>query len=136
MSRWRRQGFTVIECCAAAAMLLATLTVVVSLLTTVARQRQIARCHAQALLEADNLLERLTAEPYAELTSERVEAMNLDSHIAERLPQGAVEVRVDEEAGPPERKRIAIEITWRHPRSDQQQRQRLATWVYSQESRP
>lgn len=136
MSRSRRQGFTVIECCAAAAMLLATLTVVVGLLSTVARQRQTARWHARALLETDNILERLTAEPYAELTSERVEAMNLDSQIAERLPQGAVEVRIDEEAGPPERKRIAVEITWRHPRSDQQQRYRLATWIYAQEGQP
>lgn len=136
MSRSRRQGFTVIECCAAAAMLLATITVVVSLLSTVARQRQTAHWQAQALLEADNLLERLTAEPYAELTSERVEAMNLDSQIAERLPQGAVDVRLDEQAGPPERKRIAVEIFWRHPRSDQQQRHRLATWIYAPENHP
>ncbi len=136
MSRSRRAGFTVIECCVAAAMLLATLTVVVSLLTTVARQRQTARWQAQALLEADNFLERLTAEPYADLTAQRVEAMDFDSQIAARLPRGAVEVRVDEEAGPPERKRIAVEITWRQPRSEEPRRQRLTTWVYSQEKRP
>ncbi|MGH7192720.1 MAG: hypothetical protein ACREJM_04200, partial [Candidatus Saccharimonadales bacterium] len=73
MSRSLRQGFTVIECCAAAAMLLATLTVVASLLTTVARQRQTATWQARAIIEADNLLERLTAEPYAALTPGRIE---------------------------------------------------------------
>lgn len=136
MNHKRRAGFTVIESCAAAAMLVATLTVVVSLLTSIARQRQAAGWHAQAVTEADNLLERLTAEPYTALTAERVEALDLGSRIAQRLPQGAVEARIVEEAGPLERKRIELEISWRGPRSANTQRQRLVTWIYAREDRP
>lgn len=129
----RRSGFTVIECCAAAALLVAALAVVVTLLTSVARQRQAAGWQAQAVIEADNLLERLTAEPYAELTGEHVAAMNLNESVAERLPNGDVEAQIKEEVG---RKRIEVEISWRGPRSEQARRHRVVTWVYAQENRP
>lgn len=136
MKRTRRTGFTVIECCAAAAMLVATLTVVMTLSAAVARKRQTATWQALAIVEADNLLERLTVEPYADLTSERVVAMDLGSRLAERLPQGTVAVRVDEQAGPPERKRIQVELAWQPPRTDQPRRHRVVTWVYAQQGRP
>lgn len=136
MKRTRRAGFTVIECCAAAAMLVATLTVVMTLLAAVAGKRQTATWQALAVIEADNLLERLTVEPYADLTSERVEAMDLGSRIAERLPQGTVAVRVEQQAGPPERKRIEVEVAWQPSHSDQPRRHRVVTWVYAQEDRP
>lgn len=136
MKRTRRTGFTVIECCAAAAMLVATLTVVVSLLTAVARKRQTTTWQALAIVEADNLLERLTVEQYAALTSEHVEAMDLGSRIAERLPQGTVAVRVEQQAGPPERKCIEVEVAWQPPRTDQPRRHRVVTWVYAQQGRP
>ncbi|HJT31919.1 MAG TPA: hypothetical protein VJ783_07680 [Pirellulales bacterium] len=132
----RRSGFTVIECCAAAALLAAALTVVVSLLTSVARQRLAAAWQAQAVIEADNLLERLTAEPYVELTGQHVAAMNLNESVAERLPNGAVEAQIDEEAGPPGRKRIEVEISWHGPRSEQARRHRVVTWVYARDEEP
>lgn len=133
MNCTRRPGFTVIECCAAAALLAAALTVVVSLLTSVARQRQAAGWQAQAVIEADNVLERLTAEPYAALSNEHVESMNLSAIVAERLPNGAVGAHLDEEAG---RKRIEVKISWRGPRSEQARRHRVVTWVYARENRP
>lgn len=136
MTRTRRAGFTVIECCAAAAMLVATLTVVMTLFAAVAGKRQTITWQAVAIVEADNLLERLTAEPYAALTSERVEAMDLGSGVVEQLPQGTVAVRVEQQAGPPERKRIEVEVAWQPPRSDQPRRHRVVTWVYAQEDRP
>lgn len=133
MNRMRRSGFTVIECCAAAALLAAALTVVVTLLTSVARQRQAASWQAQAVIEADNLLERITDEPYAALTSEHIVAMTSSECVAESLPNGAVEAQIDEEAG---RKRIEVKISWRGPRSEQARRHRVVTWVYARENRP
>lgn len=132
MNRIRRSGFTVIECCAASALLAAALTAVVTLLTSVARQRQAAGWQAQAVIEADNLLERLTAEPYDELTEE-IAAMDVRDSVAERLPNVAVEARIVEEAG---RKRLEVSISWRGPHSEQARRHRLVTWVHAQEGQP
>lgn len=136
MSRTRRSGFTVIECCAAAALLAGALTAVVSLLTSVARQRQAASWQAQAVIETDNILERLTAEPYDALSGEHIATMSVSDSVAERLPHGAAEARIVEESGPPPRKRIEVEISWRGPRSEQTRRHRVVTWVYAQEDRP
>lgn len=133
MNRIRRSGFTVIECCAAAALLAAALTVVVSLLTSVARQRQTAGWQAQAVIEADNLLERLTAEPFDALTNKHIATMSMSKSAAQRLPNGAAEASIDDQAG---RKRIEVSISWRGPRSEQTRRHRVVTWVYAREWQP
>jgi type II secretory pathway pseudopilin PulG len=125
-----RHGFTLIESCAAAAMLAVALGVLVALLTSVVRQRQGAARHAQAMIVADNLLERLTAEPYAAITAERAEVLRLASNVAELLPQGRAEIKITDAAGRPDGKRIEVEVSWRATDNGPPSKHQVATWVY------
>jgi prepilin-type N-terminal cleavage/methylation domain-containing protein len=132
--RRSRQGFTLIESCAAAAILAAALSVAVGLLTSVARQRQGASRHAQAVIVADNLLERLTSEPYEALTAERADEVRRQSEIAGLLPNGEVQIRLGEASGSPPAKRIEVDVIWRTTGTGSPSHHNVATWVYGREA--
>lgn len=125
-----RAGFTMVECCAAATVLLAALVLAVGLLTGVARQRQAASAHAQAIVVADNLLERITGEPYSRVAAERADEWRRESNVDELLTDGAASIDVSDEAGSPPGKRIAVEVTWRATPTGPLSRHQVATWVY------
>jgi hypothetical protein len=118
-----------IESCAAAAVLGAALVVVVTLLTSLGRQRQGASRHAQAVIVAENLLERLTAAPYEALTPE-AESVRRASNVAEFLPDGEAKIRLSDVAGTPAGKRIEVEVSWRPAGGGPPSRHQVATWVY------
>ena len=122
-----------IESCAAAALLAATLAIVVSLLTAVARQRNAAGLHAQAVIAADNLLERITSEPYESITAPRAAELKSASNIDEMLPDGEVEIKVSDASGSPPGKRIEVEIAWRTTGAQPLSHHHIATWVYRAE---
>jgi Tfp pilus assembly protein PilV len=130
-----RSGFTLIESCTAAALLAATLTVVVALLTSVARQRQGASRHAQAVVVVDNLLERLTAEPFDAITPQRADELRQSLDVAETLPNGEVTVHISDAAGSPPGKRIEVDVSWRTGNSGPSPRHAVATWVYRREGK-
>src|SRR5487761_1402623 len=134
MNRSRR-GFTMIESCAAAAMLAATLAMVVSLLAAVARQRQAAALHARAVIAADNLLERITSEPYEAITVQRIDELQHAAAIAEMLPDATVKVKLAAEAGSPPGRRIDVDLAWRTTGAGPVSRHRVATWVYRAEAK-
>ena len=124
-----------VESCAAAALLAATLAIVISLLTAVARQRNAADLHAQAVMAADNLLERITSEPYESITAQRVADLKSASNIAEMLPDAVVEAKVSDENGSPPGRRIEVDIGWRTTGASPPSRHKVATWVYRAEEK-
>lgn len=132
----RRAGFTVLESCVAAALLVATAGLMVGLLTGIARQRQAASLHAQAILAADNLLERITGEPYASLTPEHVAELRLAANIEELLPDAEVNIELSEQRGSPPAKRIGVGIAWHTRPTAPASWHRVATWVYRAEEQP
>ncbi len=125
-----------IESCAAVAILTATLTLVVALLTGLTRQRQAARAHAQAVVAADNLLERITSEPYDDITSERVDELGREADLEKRLPGGAAEVDVAPQAGSPAGKRIVVGVTWRTSTSGPLSKHQVTTCVFRAGGKP
>jgi Tfp pilus assembly protein PilV len=124
-----RRGTTIIELCVAAALLAAALSVVVSMLGVVARQRRSAELRARALEEADNLLERLTAEPWESITPEQIANLGLAAKVAESLPDG--ELRIDVTSAPERSttKRIDLSVAWRPAVGRPANHVRLTTWV-------
>jgi type II secretory pathway pseudopilin PulG len=131
-----RAGFTLIESCAAAALLAASLAIVVGLLTSVARQRQAAERHAKALIVADNLLQRLTGEPYAAITTDRADELRQEANRGEALPNSTVAIKVVEDTGPPVGKRIEVDVTWPATGDRTIRRHQVATWVYKAKGNP
>jgi hypothetical protein len=118
-----------IELCVAAAMLAAALSVVVTMLGAVARQRRSAELHARALEEADNLLERLTAEPWDEITPERVTELGFAAKVADALPEGELRIDMTSPGDAPATKRIDLVIGWRAAVGQSIHRVNLTTWV-------
>lgn len=125
-----RSGFTLLESCAAAVVLMAALTTVVPVLISLARQRQEASRHAQAVILADNLLERITAEPYDSITDLFAGEIAKRANLAESLPQGQTTVQVTPEVGPPAGKRIQVDVVWQTTQSTPSSKIQVATWVY------
>jgi len=118
-----------IELCVAAAMLAAALSVVVTMLGAVARQRRAAELHGRALEEADNLLERLTAEPWEAITPERITELGFAAKIADALPEGELRIDMTSPGGAPATRRIDLTVGWRAAVGQSVHRLRLTTWV-------
>jgi hypothetical protein len=118
-----------IELCVAAAMLAAALSVVVTMLGAVARQRRAAELHARALEEADNLLERLTAEPWEAITPERIAELGFAAKIADSLPEGELRIDMTSPSDAPATRRIDLAVGWRAAVGQSVHRLHLTTWV-------
>jgi type II secretory pathway pseudopilin PulG len=131
----RRAGFTLIESCAAAALLVGSISLAVALLTSVARQRQSTELHARAVLAAESILERITAEPYDAITDERAAEVCEQLKLNEQLPHGAANVSISAESGSPAGKKIGVEIVWQSAASSAQARHQVVTWVYGGEGK-
>jgi prepilin-type N-terminal cleavage/methylation domain-containing protein len=106
------RGFTVAETVIALAILAVIMTLVaeLGLATVVERQRNGRR--QLALEAAVNLLETARASDWEMLTPAWARAQQLPGTLAERLPQGKLQVQAEEEKGRTLCKRITVEIQW------------------------
>ena len=86
-------------------------------------------------IKRDNLLERITTEPYASIASERADEWRRDAKVEEMLSDGAASIDVSEELGSPQAKRILVEVTWRTSAAAPLSRHKVATWVYRSEAK-
>jgi Tfp pilus assembly protein PilV len=122
-----------IELCVAAALLAAALSAAVTVLGMVARQRRGAELRAQAIEQADNVLERLTAEPWDAITPQRVDAWGLSAKVAAALPDGELSVEMSSPLTNVTTKRIDISVAW-SPAGGDIQRVRLTTFAEQRKS--
>ena len=125
-SRLRRSGFTLIELAGAAAVLSVAIAITVQLLGWVAAERREAARRQWALREADNLLERVSAWQWDQVTTERLAAAPAAKRIRSALPDGRLAVAVVENGGA---KRIAIAVRWKGRHGLEQAPVRLSAWV-------
>jgi len=96
-----------------AVVLLAVVFVAVSQLLAVAgRQRREAQWRRLATLEAANLLERVAARPWDELTTEGLASLTLSEQVTGRLPDPRLRIDTQPSPGPPESKRIRVRLDW------------------------
>ncbi len=112
-SRARRcAAFTVTECLVALVLLGAAVALMAQLLATAGVQRRVADQHALALQETSNLMERLFAVPYSELTAERAAELRLSESARQRLPEPQLEITIKPVAGETAAKEIRISLRW------------------------
>jgi hypothetical protein len=92
------------------------------------------------VLEADNLLARLTAEPYESLTSQRAAEICEQSPPGEMLVETSATVELvsaDSASGKKlAGKKITVAIDWRTSGQGPPARHQVATWVFPSEARP
>jgi Tfp pilus assembly protein PilE len=108
----RRAAFTVTECLVALVLLGAAAALMAQLVSAVGVQRRVADQHALALQETANLVERLFALPYAELTTQRAAELQLSEAARQQLPDARLQITIHSTAGQPAAKEIRISLQW------------------------
>lgn len=125
-----RRGFTILELSVATIILAALMSVCVKWMAATAGQARETRWRQTAVREADNLMERLAALAWDELSPERAASLSLSEEARRTLPGGASAVQVTPVPGPPEARQITVAVRWR-PRLEMPEAEvRLVAWKY------
>jgi prepilin-type N-terminal cleavage/methylation domain-containing protein len=125
-----RRGYTLLEVLVAGLVLGVALTSSARLMHALHLKHRQLQHRLQALTEAENVLERLTATPWDELTPAGVAEHRLSNTARQRLPDGELTIEIVDEAAAPASKRVVVEVSWRDVRGEPTAPLRLAAWVY------
>lgn len=118
----------------AGALLGSLLVVCLQLIGAMAAQRRAADQRQLAVVEAGNIMERLAARPWIELTSKNVgqemEKEKLSPQAASRLPGAELKIEVSQPANEPDVRRIVVSLRWQDAAGALLPPVRIATWRY------
>jgi hypothetical protein len=124
-----RRGVILLEVIVGCGLLAVLLAVCVQLLSVTAIERRESQRRAIALVEVANLVERVSAMPYDDVTPEKLNELSLSPDVEHLLPGGTAQLTVDDEPGDVPAKRVQVKIHWgtgRHAPAPA----RLTYWVY------
>lgn len=97
----RHRGFTMIEMVAAGAMLVVLLAVSMQFFQASAVHRRMTRQRELAIQEVANLMERLAAIPWQDLTAEKANQVQLSELARNSLPGAQLTIEVSQPAEKP-----------------------------------
>jgi hypothetical protein len=128
-----RRGSMLFEMAIAAAMLSVAMVMTVKVLGYAGQQRRSAEQRQRAMLEVANLMERITGDPFDQVTAERARRLSISPAAASSLTSAELTVDVaDEPRGPaPGRsaRRVAIRLRWKGRSGEWEAPVRLTTWI-------
>lgn len=114
-----------------AAALVGTLLVVcLKLVASVTAQRRAADQRACAMLELGNVMERVTARPWAELTTDALSSETLSPSAERQLPGAELKIEVTTSADEPDAKRITATLCWQDRSGSLLAPMTLTTWRF------
>ena len=93
-------------------------------------QRRQVFAHLAATQEAANLLERIEALEWKELTPQNAATFQLSAQARQALPEGRVEMLVDGPSGTPPARQVAVAVHWRPQAGGPEREVRLVAWRY------
>jgi Tfp pilus assembly protein PilV len=125
-----RRAFTLVEVTITVFLLAVAMTTIVQVLGWVASERRAVERRQWAIEEAGNLMERVTALPFNEITSESMRAFSLSASIREKLPGPELTLNVGETNAAGRAKQVAIAIRWRNRGGTWEAPVRLTTWSH------
>jgi Tfp pilus assembly protein PilV len=131
-----RRGMTLVELFVAATMLGMLLVVCVQLLSATAAQRRAADQRQLAIMELSNVLERIAARPWADLTPQAFAAEKPSAEAVEKLPEAELKVEVTTPSAEPKAKRITVSLRWQDRNSQFVAPVKITTWKYATENKP
>ena len=126
----RRRGFGLIEMAVTGVLIVVSMTVTVQVVGWIALERKAVERRERALLEAENLLERIVSRPWDELTTESMSKSRVSETTAGFLRSPTLNVNVTSVDDAPARKKVAVEIRWLDRSGRPEAPVRLAAWVY------
>jgi hypothetical protein len=88
------------------------LLVMAQLACSIFEERRRTTVRQDVLEAAANVLEAARACPWQDLSPEWAGRQTLPGHLAERLPDGRLQVRVEPEPSRPHTRRVTVEVHW------------------------
>jgi type II secretory pathway pseudopilin PulG len=108
-----RGGFSLVEVIVST-VLLGTVTVTLApLFGWITQQRRAADHRQMAVLEVANLTERIAAQEWHQVTNEGLAELTVSDSVQQALDTPKLETSVSLIPGPPEAKRIMVQLSWR-----------------------
>lgn len=107
-----RRGVTILEALLALAVLSLTFGLLAQFLAATAQQKRIGEQRRLALQESANALEQVAALSWEDLTTEKLAAVVPSPALTGAIPHAELKLQVQAEAGPPEAKRVRVEVSW------------------------
>jgi type II secretory pathway pseudopilin PulG len=126
----KRNGFMLLETLVALLVLGVLTSLCLQFHAAASDQRRQVFAQLAATQEAANLLERVEALEWNELTPARAARFELSAQARQALPEPRVEMLVDEPAGTPPARRVAIAVHWRAEPGEPECAVRLVAWRY------
>ena len=117
----------------ATVLLMIVMSLTVKVTGFVALERRAAERRQRATLEVANLMERITAYDFDEVTPELARRMTLSTALRQSLPDSELAIDIDQSKPAPGRsaRRIAIKLRWRGRDGDWVAPVRLTSWIES-----
>ena len=114
-------------------VLVVVMGLTVRVLATVAQERKSNMERQQAALAAGNLMERITAHPFEQVTPELARQFSLSDRARRSLRDCELAIAISggekSAAGSPEAKRISIRLRWRGRSGQWLSPVRLTSWL-------
>jgi hypothetical protein len=136
----RRRGSLLAEVGIATVVIMIVMGMTVKVLGTVAHERRSAVDRQRGVLEAGNLMERITAHSSDEVTPEFVKTLAVSDAARHSLRDCELSVSVSDSekgaAGGPSAKRVMIRLQWKGPGGQWQAPVRLTSWMEPGRPRP
>jgi hypothetical protein len=130
-----RRGSLLAEVGIATVVLLMVMGLMVKMLSTIARERRAAEQRQRGVFEVANLMERITARPFDEVTplTTRKTSLSDAARASLRDSELAIDVSAGENGAVAGRsaKRVMIRLRWRGPSGEWQPPVRLTSWIES-----
>jgi hypothetical protein len=108
----------------------AVLALAVPTLRWVGFEQRAAEQRQLAIVEAANLMDRITSEPWEALTADRAAAVTLSEPARQQLPQARLKVTIDARPDSPDEKRVTIELAWKDRAGVTMSPVRVTAWVH------
>jgi prepilin-type N-terminal cleavage/methylation domain-containing protein len=131
----KHRGFTLFEVSVAIILLGVLTALCLQFFSGVTGQQKDQNAELTATEEAANLMERLAAVAWDDLSKQTGEKFQLSPQALKMLPEPRVEVKVDEATGTPPARRIAVAVAWRPLPGGPERKARVVAWRYKYEAR-
>jgi Tfp pilus assembly protein PilE len=125
-----RRGMMMVELAVAGALVGMLLVVCLQLLSAAVAQRRAADQRQCALVELGNVMEQVTARPWAKLTTAVLSQERLSSSADRQLPGAELKIEVLALADQPNAKRITAALRWQDRSGQLVAPVTLTTWRY------
>jgi len=125
-----RRGILMVELIVAGTLAGTLMVVCLQLLSTAMAQRRAADQQQCALLELGNVMERVAARRWTELTTAALAQEKLSPAAAQQLPGAELKIEVFPPANEPSAKRITATLRWQDRSGRPGAPVRVTTWRY------